>query len=152
MTLSVPSFLAAATSASMPPNAEALVAVLAFWAAPLGSLAGGAHAARPTTADATAHAARPRRERVRTQASSIRTSPRGPRRGQPQTTRTALRQLVRNAARTGATTLGLIMWVCPGRVSSRAFGTAWAIAACALRRYAGRLAPASTSVGYVTPS
>src|SRR3954454_17740449 len=99
MTLSVPSFLAAATSASMPPNAVALVAVPAFWAAPLGSLAGGAHAARPTTADATAHAARPRRERVRTQASSIRTPPRE----SPATSAAgysyALRQSVRNAAR-----------------------------------------------------
>src|SRR5215218_7355362 len=71
MTLSVPSFLAAATSASMPPNAWALVAVLLFFASPLASLAGGAQAARPTSANATAHAVAPRTERVRTGASSI---------------------------------------------------------------------------------
>src|SRR5215217_4613691 len=71
MTLSVPSFLAAATSASMPPNAWALVAVLLFFASPLASLAGGAQAARPTSANAAAHAVAPRTERVRTRASSI---------------------------------------------------------------------------------
>src|SRR5215218_4214192 len=71
MTLSVPSFLAAATSASIPPNAWALVAVLLFFASPLASLAGGAQAARPTSANATAHAVAPRTERVRTGASSI---------------------------------------------------------------------------------
>src|SRR3954447_24966205 len=71
MTLSVPSFLAAATSASMPPNAWALVAVLLFFASSLASLAGGAQAARPTSANATAHAVALRTERVRTGASSI---------------------------------------------------------------------------------
>src|SRR4051795_6014038 len=75
MTLSVPSFLAAATSASMPPNAWALVAVLLFFASPLASLAGGAQAVRPTSADATAHAAAPRKEGVRTGASLILRTP-----------------------------------------------------------------------------
>src|SRR3954451_23720550 len=70
MTFSVPSFLAAATRASMPPNAVALVAVLLFFASPVASLAGGAQAARPTTTQARPQTAAPRREPVRTGASS----------------------------------------------------------------------------------
>ena len=55
-------------------------------------------------------------------------------------------QPTRNRESTGPTTLGLIMCVCPGTVSSRPFGTAAAIAACALRMYSGLLPPATTSV------
>src|SRR3954452_20808260 len=45
MTLSVPSFLAAATRASMPPRSWALVAVAAFLVSVLAAFSGGAQAA-----------------------------------------------------------------------------------------------------------
>ena len=82
MTLSVPSFLAAATSASMPPAAVADVAVAALFAVlpvspvPPEVLAGGEQAAMPMRV-AVASAAAPvrRRDGPFTQASSGRVGP-----------------------------------------------------------------------------
>ena len=58
----------------------------------------------------------------------------------------------RNRVTTGATTFALIMCVCPGMVSSLARGTASAIAAWALRMYAGLFPPAITNVSHATLS
>ena len=68
MTLSAPSFLAAATSASIPPRAAADVAVAALAAVAAGcrrcrrrSWLGGEQAAMPTSGEAVASAAAPAR-------------------------------------------------------------------------------------------